>query len=69
MNYPIKACLVEMLESGSINLDCPHEKFCVSWFTVRVAAVGTKLVVESWNEHSVPGLCTLIMLITKIHLQ
>lgn len=55
VNYPIKTCLVALQASGDIDMDCPHQKFCVSWFSIRVASVGTTLAVESWNEHCIPG--------------
>ena len=56
VNYPLKACLVEMQEQNTINLDCQHERFCVSWFTIRVSNVGTTLAVQAWNEHQIPGI-------------
>ena len=37
-------------------MSCRHMKFCVSWFTIRVAHVGTTLAVNAWNEHSIPGI-------------
>ncbi len=55
VNYPIKHCLVSLQERGTINLDCPHQKFCISWFTIRVTHVGTTLAVQSWNDHPIPG--------------
>lgn len=55
VNYPIKACLVAMQEQGDIDLDCSHQKFCISWFTMRVASVGTTLAIEAWNEHPISG--------------
>ena len=56
VNYPIKACLVALQERGEIYLDCPHQSFCISWFTIRVANVGTSLAIESWNNHPIPGI-------------
>ena len=56
VNYPIKACLVDMVEQGDFDMDVEAHKFCVSWFTLRVANVGTSLVVRSWNEHRIPGI-------------
>lgn len=38
-----------------IDMDSSVHKFCVSWFTLRVANVGTSFVVRSWNEHRIPG--------------
>ena len=56
VNYPIKACLVALEEHGDIDMDCPHQKFCTSWFTIRVATVGTTVAIQSWNEHRIPGI-------------
>ena len=55
VNYPIKACLIDLEQKGDINMDCNHVKFCVSWFTIRVAREGLKFVVQAWNEHPIPG--------------
>lgn len=55
VNYPLKSNLVRMQENGDIDLDCPHQRFCVSWFTIRVANVGTTLAVQAWNHHPIPG--------------
>lgn len=32
------------------------EKFCGSWFAIKVAGVGIELFVASWNEHPIPGI-------------
>ena len=55
VNYPVKACLVKMEELGVIDMESSMHKFCVSWFAIRVCSVGTKLAVQAWNEHPVPG--------------
>ena len=55
VNYPIKSCLIKMEENGVIDMDSPVHKFCVSWFTIKVANAGNSLVVKSWNEHCIPG--------------
>lgn len=55
VNYPIKSCLIGMEERGEIDMDCPYHKLCVSWYTIRVANVGTTLAVQSWNQHPNPG--------------
>ena len=54
VNYPIKACLIEMEEMGMIQMDS-LTKYCVSWFAIRVANVGTTIAVESWNQHTLRG--------------
>ena len=57
VNYPLKNCLIEMQEQNEINLDCDHEKFCVSWFTSNI---GTTLAVQAWNDHRISGTCSLL---------
>jgi len=55
VNYPIMACLVAMQERQDVDLDCPHQCYRISWFTIRVADVGTALAVQSWNNHPILG--------------
>ena len=57
VNYPIKEVLIDMLETGNFSMDNDREKFCVSWFTIQVAAIGVQLFVAAWNEHPIPGTC------------
>ena len=45
-----------MDESGEFDIENPVHKFCVSWFTLRVTQTGTKLTVQSWNNHRIPGI-------------
>ena len=54
VNYPIKRILIDMMESGNFSLDDDWDKFCVSWFAIKVAAVGIELFIASWNEHPIP---------------
>ena len=68
VNYPVKLCLVKMEESGELNMDLQSHKFCVSWFAIRVCSVGTKLAVDSWNEHPVPGISYVTGSGKKTHL-
>ena len=58
VNYPLKSCLVALQERGDIDTDCSHQCFLISWFSIRVANVGTTLVVQSWNSHPIPGMYT-----------
>uniref|UniRef100_A0A1X7TF83 Uncharacterized protein n=1 Tax=Amphimedon queenslandica TaxID=400682 RepID=A0A1X7TF83_AMPQE len=37
INYPMKSCLNSLQESGDIDMSDSHIKFCVSWFSSRVA--------------------------------
>lgn len=42
-----------------IDIDNSSVKYCVSWFTIRVANIGTTIAVESWNNHTIRGsLCS-----------
>lgn len=56
VNYPLKECLISMEERRDIEIDCPHQKFLISWFTIRVSNVGSTLAVQAWNEHPIPGI-------------
>ena len=55
VNYPIKACLVALEETGDIDMDCSHTKYCVSWYTIEVANIGTNMAVQAWNNYRIPG--------------
>lgn len=68
VNYPVKACLIALQEAGDINMDCPHEKYCISWFTVRVCAVGASMVVNAWNHRPSSGTSTCTTVIAYIQL-
>ena len=51
VNYPIKASLIAIEESGEINMDNPCHQYCVSWFTIGVTNVGATFVIQAWNNH------------------
>lgn len=55
INYPIKEALIKMMERGQISLDDELCKYCVSWYTLRVANIGVSLLLAAWNEHPIPG--------------
>ena len=57
----MKACLIGMEERGETDMELSIHKFCVSWFAIRVCCVGTKLAVESWNVHTIPGMLIIII--------
>ena len=44
-----------MEERGLISMDDAMIKYCVSWFAIRVAIVGTTIAVDSWNQHTLRG--------------
>ena len=62
VNYPVKASLNGMKENGDFDIESDSHKFCVSWFSIRVCCVGTKLAVQAWNYHPIPGI-----LITNVY--
>ena len=55
VNYRIKTVLIDMMEGGDFSLDDDRDRFCVSWFSIKVVSVGIQLFVASWNEHPMPG--------------
>lgn len=55
VNYPIKRVLVGLEENGILDMTNEHVQFCVSWFTCKVAEVGMKIFVDSWNFHKIKG--------------
>ncbi len=55
VNYPLKRALIEMMDAGCFDLDNTLHIFCVSCVTQRVAGVGVKLFISSWNNHPIPG--------------
>ena len=59
VNYPLKECLISLEERRDIDLDCPHQKFLIFWFTIRVSNIGTTLAIPAWNEHPIPGIIFL----------
>ena len=55
VNYPIKRVLNSMVNEDLLNMDDDMNKLCVSWFASRVADIGIKQVIASWNNHTIPG--------------
>ncbi len=62
VNYPVKATLIRMEENGEINMESSMQKFCVSWFSIRVCSIGTKLAVQAWNEPPITGLSRSLLM-------
>ena len=50
VKYPVKACLIGMEERGEIDMESSLQKFCVSWFAIRVCQVGSFLGALSFNH-------------------
>lgn len=65
INYPIKACLVDMEEKGQVDTDDDVHKFCISWFTLQVVKIGSSLFIASWNNHHIPSKCNCTFLSLK----
>lgn len=51
-----------MEEKCLLNMQCDHQKYCVSFYTIKVSNVGTTLAVNAWNSHKIPG--NIIMMIS-----
>ena len=46
-------------------MDDPMHQYCVSWFSIQVCTVGTKLAVQAWNHH--PRSCMWLRYICGKH--
>ena len=44
-----------MEHNNLIDMNCEHQKFCTSWYTIKVCEVGACLAVDAWNNHKIPG--------------
>ena len=49
----IKEVLVNMLESGDLNLNVEWHRYCVA---IQVASAGIEIFVPAWNDHPIPGI-------------
>ena len=56
VNYPIKKALMELDNNQMIDMLCEIQKFCVSFVACAVANHGLKIVIMSWNAHTIPGI-------------
>ena len=56
VNYPVKKALVELDNNQMIGMSCEIQKFCVSFVTCTVANHRLKIVIISWNAHTIPGI-------------
>ena len=54
-----------MEENNLIDMELEDVKHCVSTVSLRVAYVGMKKVIDSWNTHTIPGWFRDSM--TKLH--
>ena len=55
VNYLIKKALVELDNSQRIDMPCEIQKFCVSFVACAVDNHGFKIVIMSWNSHTIAG--------------
>ena len=56
VNYPFKRVLNAMVNKDLINMDDDnYEQVLSIMFTSRVADIGIKQVISSWNNHAIPG--------------
>lgn len=49
VNYPIKACLLRMIENGHLLMDDQCTCFWVSWYSFHVDNIVLNLFVHSWS--------------------
>ncbi|XP_062523388.1 uncharacterized protein LOC134198068 isoform X2 [Corticium candelabrum] len=55
VNYPVKECLNDLVETDQLDLNDDIVKFCISWLAMRVCQAGIELFVLAWNNHPIPG--------------
>ena len=58
----------EMVHTDIVDISDDSTKFCVSWVLCRVSELGLKILVNSWNHHTIPSTSLLIcskILITR----
>ncbi|XP_014671926.1 PREDICTED: uncharacterized protein LOC106812544 [Priapulus caudatus] len=55
VNNPIKAALVELVDSEQVDIEDEVVKYCTSNVTLQLAEIGVRRVVNSWNAHHIPG--------------
>ena len=56
VNYPIKKALMELDNNQMIYMSYEIQKFCVLFVACAVANHGLKIVIMSWNAHTIPGI-------------
>lgn len=54
VNYPLKECLNELVETEEIDMEDAHHRYFVSWFGCNVASAGLRSCAEAWNAHHIP---------------
>ena len=54
-NYPVKAALNEMCNSGILQVGNEAVKYCISLYAMNVINVGLKYDIAAWNCHPIPG--------------
>ena len=63
-NYPVKAVLVEMVDTDEICMENEITQFCVSWLAMHVVNEAISMFVTSWNSHPIPrGFCQFFYVI------
>ena len=65
VNHPIKHCLVRLEENGEINIDDPHHKFCISWFTFLILA---EVDVKAHTDSHMHSEQSQVSLVSRPHL-
>ena len=56
VNYPVKECLNDLVETDQLDLNDDIVKFCISWLAMRVCQAGIELFVLAWNNLPIPGI-------------
>ena len=56
VSYPIKEALTQLCNEDLIDMDDELTKAAVSNVTIKICSVGIPAVIDSWNQHPIPGI-------------
>ena len=69
VNYPSKKALVALDNNQIIDMSYEIQKFCISFVACAAANHGLKIVIMSWNAHTIPGIVYFRKLVSVVTTQ
>ena len=69
VNYPSKKALVALDNNQIIDMSYEIQKFCISFVACAAASHGLKIVIMSWNAHTIPGIIYFLKLVSVVTTQ
>lgn len=55
VSYPVKNAVIEMEESGDLDMTQDLHRFCVSQMLLKVCDLGLQRFISGWNFHRIQG--------------